>query len=57
MACAAGNAGVAALAANEQGDFEPHQRGFVVPAFPALPRPLQGDDGGGPAVPVGKHMG
>jgi hypothetical protein len=60
MACSAGNADVATLGditPNEQGNFEPHQRGRVVPAFAALSRPLQGDDGSGPAVPVGKHMG
>jgi hypothetical protein len=60
MGCAAGHFGVAAIGgitADEQGDFEPHQRGFVVPVFPAFSRPLQGDERGRPAVSVGEHVG
>jgi hypothetical protein len=60
MARSVGNVGVAAfgdISANEQGHFEPHHRGRVVPAFTALSRPLEGDDGSGPAVPVDEHMG
>ena len=59
MTCAVGHDGFAALmdiTADEQGDFEPQQRGFVVPDFPAFPRPLHGDEGGGPTMPVGEHM-
>jgi hypothetical protein len=55
-----GNVGVAAfgaISANAQGHFEPHHRGRVVPAFTAFSRPLEGDDGSGPAVPVDEHMG
>src|SRR6266851_3057124 len=60
MACAVRHVGFAALmdiAADEQGDLEPQQRGFVIPVFTAFPRPLQGDDGGGPAMSMGEHMG
>jgi hypothetical protein len=46
-----GLGGLVDIAADEQGDFEPEQRGFVVLAFTAIPRSLHGDDGAAPPCP------